>query len=810
MCVISLKANSYQLTGVFAILLMCFYSVAAEGNNSIFQGVFKKRNISLEKVSNNKKIKTESIKVISAKGNKLDLDVKANALVMQSKKEFGSMYLDYKLNNQELFVEQGFTLSCDITPVSVNDNSIFYLHIGCSATISNLEAGINYRYNEDLTASSLTMALKPGLLKGYLNLLGSTKQEIRFEKATAYKVKLKIISRACYPGLPAYAKVYINGKRVAGLNFYWTGVIPGARNTYLNYEEDYVSSLVFGLQGVGTAVSVTKLEIASLDDLEKQVPYYYIGKLDGFWRYMPLPLIRGNVENYSIWEPYKNTDFPYFMKKGPQEDYPFSDGVNFVRILGGIEKKPNTTGGKKGIPDLRQDLASRNENGEIIYHWDRLRAKMKIARELGDYEYTFVLDNVPFCFPKKVVMGGYGNEAGPGDVKEWYDFIQALCRELKAIFGEKKANKFRFRLLTEARIYSKWPSKKEREHPPFEEFAVLYDYSAEAVKSILPKAKFGPYNMSGLTIKKLRHDEYSLYKVADHCLKGENTVNGTIGKTPFDFFCVSKYYDYRSDPDHYALQNKRSWEDFDNRYPKLKAIPKEIHEYNPAPWVKKNPKVPGVFGGSLTAHMIIRLREQGLSRLYHWGVTEPKRLLPNAQAWLFLILDHMRGGQSYVYRPANAFSPYKTKHLALGSFKKEKSFLFLTAHNTDIGVNEEEVLTYVIPKKHFMHSYKQIEYTYLSKQNDPLRAVRDDLAVKNLLKPEYHDDKTHISYLNEMLKGDYRKGVGFIKKNKAKYEAMYKESLLLKKFPYTCEESGSNIVLEIPMRPATMMVVVFE
>ena len=72
-----------------------------------------------------------------------------------------------------------------------------------------------------------------------------------------------------------------------------------------------------------------------------------------------------------------------------------------------------------------------------------------IAKDLG-LKPILVLDNMPYAFVAHPIPNGpYGQTLDPDNPVEYGQFIEALCRELVALYGYDKANTFWFRVGTE-------------------------------------------------------------------------------------------------------------------------------------------------------------------------------------------------------------------------------------------------------------------------------------------------------------------------------------------------------------------------
>jgi hypothetical protein len=127
----------------------------------------------------------------------------------------------------------------------------------------------------------------------------------------------------------------------------------------------------------------------------------------------------------------------------------------------------------------------------------------------------------------------------------------------------------------------------------------------------------------------LREAQRPPIALAEHCAREANLSDGRK-PTPFDWVAYSRYFR----PGDTALDHARTcrevWEAFAQSVPELRGISREIHEFGIAPWGELDKGVfasaePGALGAALTCQMMLRLREAGIRRLWHWGVLDQLR-----------------------------------------------------------------------------------------------------------------------------------------------------------------------------------------
>jgi hypothetical protein len=427
-----------------------------------------------------------------------------------------------------------------------------------------------------------------------------------------------------------------------------------------------------------------------------------LGKLTPFWRNHPKcdRWIRG------------------WKSKGDGGRVAEGTHISLVRFLGGWRKR---AGGEKG------DLAYRDESGKIQYRWDRLHGSLDSWIGVGvkkqGLELTIVLDDIPYCFPEKPAMGGYGQVAPPRDFKEWEAFIEAMCREILNRYGAETANRLRFRVGTEANWAHRFAGTPEQ-------FYQHYDHAAAAVKRVLPDAKIGPYNVIGArgTMEEVpgSMNNVDTVKLAQHCATGKNYATGKIG-SPLDFTAVSCYYRYRgvgedgavirvedADPEAKADIKGDFWDAISAVHPRFKDIPREVHEWRFAG------KRELARGNAAVFHNVIRLRERGMDKLWQW----------NYPVWIFSVFDQAVGGNTYLLHPQVTPAPgsvppldardgdvkalnwldaykgpnrptkvYPTQTKCVAVKCKDRTFIMLSAYNIDPYRTTRDQITISVPDR---------------------------------------------------------------------------------------------------------------
>lgn len=498
-----------------------------------------------------------------------------------------------------------------------------------------------------------------------------------------------------------------------------------------------------------------------------------LGKLEPFWRYSAAlgPYLESGYPLLEIPDYMLEGDFPY-RKRPFMREVPFADHLSIVRLLGGCNSAGNENPGAKADSI---DLAYRDESGKIQYRMELLEPRLRPYLDAGYTDLTLVLDNVPWCFPERPESGSsLGQSAPPRDPREWHDFIKEVCLEIKNIMGPDAGRHLRFRVGTENNGTARFGGTQEQ-------YQQHYDAAAAAVREVFPEAKFGAFNISGASVRAIDDKQnVSAFKLAEHCL-------AQPGGAPFDWVAFSRYYRPGNDPDLSAGGCREIWEEFGRRFPQLKDVSREIHEFGIAPWgeVEKGQfasEEPGALGAALTCQMMWRLREAGINRLWHWPVFDRFRDRRNnlqglftSQAWLLSIMDHMAGGEAYLFSPLT-LSPSLTKYLMAASFQDGRALLMISAYNTDIASHAGETVQFRIPPG--LVKPGAARYVRLNREDSIYDGIRRDLDSAGLLNEEFASRPDRLGSVREMSAG--REGEKFVGDRLEDYVSQWVESLTLK------------------------------
>jgi hypothetical protein len=530
-----------------------------------------------------------------------------------------------------------------------------------------------------------------------------------------------------------------------------------------------------------------------------------LGPWDPFWRGQPVigEWLAGGQGFEAVPDSLKRNSFAVQLKDAESE-IAFADDLNVVRLIGGWNEGSGT---EKPVPADVADLVYRDESGELQYRWDKLALRLDPYISRGYTNLTLVLDNIPYCFPSNLVMESYGQVATPADFQEWGTFVSNLCAQLVELYGFETANNFRFRQGTEAQSSSRFAGTQE-------DYFKIYDYSAAALKSVLPGAKFGPFNAAGgiSTNHNVRIEE-----LARHCVSGTNYATGTVG-SPLDFIAVSSYLAQTNA----ARRSARSRADASiNVFTTVQAelpqtIPWEMHEFGILTCESGLPTdEPGARGAAWRFHVVAQLREHGLSRWYHWGIFDSFRSrtrgllkIMHSEGWLLSVLDRTAGGEGFILN-TSAPENVGTEIKAIGVFGGDRDWILVSAYNPDRLAHDPETVEIFIPQN-LLRSVRgdKILWTSLNQTNAAHYLIRKDLEEAGLLNAAFAAVPEQLASVRNMTTNATASAEqDFLGERIERYEQAVIDSLTLKTFPGTVATNDSDVIFTVILTPPETAVI---
>lgn len=540
-----------------------------------------------------------------------------------------------------------------------------------------------------------------------------------------------------------------------------------------------------------------------------------LGRLDPFWRYSPVlgPFHEGGQGLYVIPEYVMQGDFPYRKRPYPME-VPFADHLSVVRILGGFNDGSDKG---EGNPAVRaRDLAFRDAEGKIQTRFELLEPRLRPYLDNGYTEFTFVLDNVTFAFPETPAVYMLGQYQPPADMKEWKQFVSDFCRELEELLPAEALASIRFRVGTEMQDTRRFGGTQEQ-------YEAFYAASVAGVREVLPGAKISFYNIAGANVFGIaeRHNINTFNLVADNLYEPNPFADGL---TPaIDFISFSRYFSMGMDLVAHAAGVGEVWVEFERRFPELTDVPREIHEFGVAPWGEQGggdgfvSQESGPLGAATTAIMIGHLRAAGNDALWHWpgelvdwirDSRGKRHDLFTGVAWLYQILETMRGGESYLIRLEVPELP-SGQAIGLLSLQSDRAILLVAGYDRGLGEPETRSLQVPLPAAALKGlDAESLRIVRLDRDSSVHHRIRDDLAGAGLLKPAYEARPNRLGTVRQMI--TRREDETFVGDRLGQYADLYARSLHLRGVADTdglrIEPESSTLTLSLTFPSVAVLV----
>lgn len=312
--------------------------------------------------------------------------------------------------------------------------------------------------------------------------------------------------------------------------------------------------------------------------------------------------------------------------KAYRASVPFVTGLNFVYFLGGRWEGEN------------EWFLGTNDDGTIRTDFTGMIAQLKAAENAG-LAVRIVLDNVPARMSDPPQRNHYGNTAPAGDLRLWHQYVASAVRAMVKAFGREKVGSWTFRVGTEPDLKpAHWAGTRE-------EYFAHYDFTVDAVRSVLPEAKVGPGNILNPNWRPRRRGrEHWGLDIIDHVATGKNACTGKIG-APIDFFQCSWYARVGQPVSRFdkavGIMRERL-----ATYPQLKHVVIEIGEFA----VLRDDRGRRLYAGDTTewsasfmAALADRVYALDVRELYEWdhatgGILHPK-------GHVIWMLEQMAGGR---------------------------------------------------------------------------------------------------------------------------------------------------------------------
>jgi len=240
-------------------------------------------------------------------------------------------------------------------------------------------------------------------------------------------------------------------------------------------------------------------------DIHIQINATKCSPLRRIWRY-----IGYDEPNYT----YTQNGRELLGKLGSMSDGPYFIRCHFLLCTGDGTGRP-----KWGSTNVYTEDAQ----GNPVYSWDIIDRIFDTYQDTGCIPFVEIgfmplaLTTAPEGIPyERIRNAGWGYP--PRDYSRWADLIRALARHCLQRYGLREVSRWYWELWNEPDIMY-WQGT-------IAEYCRLFDYTEEALHSVLPQAKFGGPAVTGPG--RPEAGEF-LRAFLAHCVGGENAVNGGRG-----------------------------------------------------------------------------------------------------------------------------------------------------------------------------------------------------------------------------------------------------------------------------------------
>ena len=432
--------------------------------------------------------------------------------------------------------------------------------------------------------------------------------------------------------------------------------------------------------------------------------------------------------------------------KNIKESSPTTKIIMNVRPLGG--KINRTCEWFKGVgPD-----------GEPICDFKGL---IKIMSKQVNAGFTpwIVLDQVPHKMTSHKPNDIYGIVHPADDMKLWYKYVRKTVQALVEKFGIEQVSKWRFRVGTEPDNPEHWDDTKEKyfEH---------YDYTVAAVESVIKDPVIGPGNFlmvrSSQQLQKQKKEHWT-FDILRHCAEGKNYYTGKKG-TRISFYAQSCYaasgqkfpYKVNMEEYHKAL----------SKFPSLKGLPHEIHEYGEIKSIRKRGPFVSLceWNAGFFAQTIDLAYQYGTEKVFLWDGHDNR---PRGR--VLDCLNEMEGGERFkVTKPEEKRLSFGT----ISSWKDNTLYLLVYSHDAKVSSKRVNNISLKIKGTKSQSSEKwSLSESLLDKNNGvAIYSMYKDIEAAGIqrIKGSYSVSPFFLKY----DKSRFKETKEILKKNKDKYEGL--------------------------------------
>jgi|GEM_PF-1897425 len=508
-----------------------------------------------------------------------------------------------------------------------------------------------------------------------------------------------------------------------------------------------------------------------------------MGRLNGFYRYTQLQghLVQDGLNLYKVPDFWCiGSDFAYKKKSSEREVF-FTDEFSVTRFLGGYPQQ-----WKHNDRQLKNnDMAYTNEDGKVQYRLNLVTERLQPYIDNGYRRFIIGIENIWDLSRDPAKFGPYGPTEPPRDWNEWYNFVKAVCEEMKRVYPADVQLKFK--------IGNEYNQKKSFTGS-HEDYLKLYDYSAAAIRSVFPAAEIMPGEIGGGASGPDNAVDYP--KLYDHFVSGTNYA-GLSQPSPVSVLTRSSHsFPFKKDlsPKERVQFSVDSLKEVLTGKPQAFAdgLSLEYHQFGVLGTRFSDTAYPVEARiASWQFQVLFRSKASGyMDKCWSWDKAERVEQtktndthILNGLGWLYMILDNLQGDRTYLL---GAFQPQGTDCdvTAAAFVNDQRVTLILSSWTRDPDATSGIPVRVKIPRSvlPFDLNLQQARVVSFVDAENVYSEIRRDLAAADNLQPVFVEHPKALATIKNMA-ADYSSARGMIFRNLDKYQLMQQNSLRLKAVP---------------------------
>lgn len=538
------------------------------------------------------------------------------------------------------------------------------------------------------------------------------------------------------------------------------------------------------------------------------------GKLTDFYRNTQLQghLVHQSLQLEEIPDFWiSGCDFPYIKKKSAREVI-FANHISITRFLGGFPQTWKHDGNQ--LPT--NDLIYLDENGKVQYRLPLVYARLKPYIDNGYTKFTIGIENIPWAISRDPSKSGpYGATEPPRDWDEWYQFIKAICMEMKRVYPLEVQNYLNFKIGNEYTQKKSFTGNQE-------DFHKLYDFSSKAILEVFPNAGVLPGEIGGGPADKNNAVNYiELFK---HLHNGKNSA-GCDKPSPVVTLARSSHsFPEREDlsPLQRIVLSDTSFRQVLDSLPNAFTgnLSLEFHQFGVLTG-KDEPdyKFSAVHSAAWHHQVLFRMHAAGrLHKCWNWQPCEKIRnsgkdiLFLTGVGWLYTILDHQLNKDSYLLRYNIHNTNDREYTPTLFTSPNDITFIISSWSKSLTDTTKKSISVSIPTDKLPFKLTKNAAAVRLRNATSFSMLMKNELKRDNNLKASYSSFSYNTHTVQQMAT-NWPNAFRMINRNIEHYKNWHQETLKLKPFSdfiLSNSESGNFDRLEVSLEPDEILVLVFK